>query len=43
LSYLDLGILPIGGGAFFLPRLMGQGKALELMICIIHRQPDSAA
>jgi len=30
-TYLDLGILPIGGGAFFLPRLMGQGKALELM------------
>lgn len=30
-TYLDLGILPIGGGAFFLSRLMGPGKALELM------------
>jgi len=30
-TYLELGILPIGGGAFFLPRLMGQSKSLELM------------
>ena len=26
-----MGILPIGGGAYFLSRLMGEGKALELM------------
>jgi enoyl-CoA hydratase/carnithine racemase len=30
-SYLDSGVLPIGGGAYFLSRIIGPGKALELM------------
>ena len=30
-SHLDMGILPIGGGAYFLSKLMGQGKSLELL------------
>lgn len=30
-AYLDMGLVPIGGGAFFLSRMMGEGKALELL------------
>ncbi len=30
-SFLDVGVLPIGGGAYFLSRLMGEGKSLELL------------
>ena len=30
-AYLDMGVLPIGGGAYFLSRLMGEGKSLELL------------
>ncbi len=31
-SYLDTGLLPIGGGPYFLSRLLGASKALELMV-----------
>jgi len=30
-AYLDVGVLPIGGGAYFLSRLMEEGKSLELL------------
>ena len=30
-AYLDIGVLPIGGGAYFLSRMLGEGKALELL------------
>lgn len=30
-SYLDSGVLPIGGGAYFLSRIIGPGKTWELM------------
>jgi 2-(1,2-epoxy-1,2-dihydrophenyl)acetyl-CoA isomerase len=30
--YLDLGLIPKGGGAFFLSRLLGFGKALEILL-----------
>jgi len=30
-AYLDMGVLPIGGGAYFLSRRMGEGKSLELL------------
>ena len=30
--YLDLGLIPIGGGPFFLSKLMGRGKALETLL-----------
>ena len=30
-AYLDIGVLPIGGGAYFLSQMMGEGKALELL------------
>ncbi|MDA8403618.1 MAG: enoyl-CoA hydratase/isomerase family protein [Desulfobacteraceae bacterium] len=30
-SYLDAGVLPIGGGAYFLSRIIGPGKAWELL------------
>lgn len=30
-SYLDAGVLPIGGGAYFLSRILGPGKTWELM------------
>jgi enoyl-CoA hydratase/carnithine racemase len=31
-SYIQLGIVPGDGGAYFLPRLIGIGKALELLL-----------
>ena len=31
-SYIQLGIVPGDGGAYFLPRLIGLGKALELLL-----------
>lgn len=30
--YLDLGLIPKGGGAFFLSRLLGFGKSLEILL-----------
>ena len=30
--YLDLGLLPVGGGAYFLPQMMGTGKAWETLL-----------
>jgi 2-(1,2-epoxy-1,2-dihydrophenyl)acetyl-CoA isomerase len=30
--YLDLGLIPKGGGAFFLSRLLGFSKALEILL-----------
>lgn len=30
-SYLDMGVLPIGGGPYFLSKLVGQGKTWELV------------
>lgn len=30
--YLDLGLIPVGGGAFFFSRLMGRGIALETLL-----------
>ena len=30
-SYLDSGVLPIGGGAYFLSKILGPGKAWELL------------
>lgn len=30
-AYLDVGVLPMGGGPYFLSRLMGEGKALEML------------
>lgn len=29
---IELGLLPKGGGAFFLPRMIGSGKALEVLL-----------
>lgn len=30
-AYLDMGVLPIGGGPYFLSRMMGDAKSLELL------------
>ena len=30
--YLKLGLLPIGGGAFFLPKMLGSSKAYEILL-----------
>jgi len=30
-SYLDMGVLPIGGGAYFLSKMIGPGKTWELL------------
>lgn len=35
-SYLDMGILPIGGGPYFLSKLIGNGKAYEFLALKSH-------
>ncbi len=30
-AYLDIGVLPIGGGPYFLSRMLGEGRAMELL------------
>lgn len=31
-SYLDVGVMPIGGGPFFLSKMLGPGKAYEFLV-----------
>jgi len=41
-SYLDVGVVPMGGGPFFLSKLLGQGKAYELLVLTRRYTADDA-
>ncbi len=41
-SYLDMGVVPIGGGPFFLSKLLGPGKAYELLLLTRQYSADDA-
>ncbi|RJR46859.1 MAG: enoyl-CoA hydratase [Desulfobacteraceae bacterium] len=41
-SYIHLGVVPGDGGAYFLPRLAGESKALELLLTGDTIQPEEA-